>query len=629
MDDTIQPERETNVRRRALQRHLERLERRLQHLGKESERYTRMRWIIALGGLLLTWMVARWLGTAPAWVVLIAVTAAFVWVALGHGRVKASMANHTLWHRIKSTHLARLRRDWVNLPAPGNLAGEPEHPFASDLNLIGYHSLLQLLDTTMSRGGMERLRSWLLYPVLDREHVCRRQAIVREIVPLSTFRDRLTLHEARAAQQPETRWEGERVIAWLERDSGAERLLPWVLILGLLAVANGVLYVLARADVMPRYWPYTMVAYIGLYLTQTGAVRGLFEDAFWLEQTLRRFRAVLLYLESRSYERTPHLAALCQPFWQVEPRPSAILKRVVRLAGMASAQRANIFGVALNLLVPWDLYVAYRFNRCKQDVKSRLPAWIDTWYELEALNALANFGYLQPDADFPDIRAAIDTASEPVLQAEALGHPLLPNETRVCNDLTLARLGEVVMITGSNMSGKSTFLRTLGVNLCLAYAGAPVCAASLQCGLMRVFTCINVSDSVTDGISYFYAEVRRLKALLQALSMPSETPLLFLIDEIFRGTNNRERLIGSRSYIEALSGGNGVGLVSTHDLELVTLAESLPTIHNFHFRETIVDGLMAFDYKLRTGPCPTTNALTIMQLEGLPVSVPLPSGITQ
>jgi DNA mismatch repair ATPase MutS len=146
---------------------------------------------------------------------------------------------------------------------------------------------------------------------------------------------------------------------------------------------------------------------------------------------------------------------------------------------------------------------------------------------------------------------------------------------------------------------------------------------------MRVFTCINVSDSVTDGISYFYAEVRRLKALLQALSMPSETPLLFLIDEIFRGTNNRERLIGSRSYIEALSGGNGVGLVSTHDLELVTLAESLPTIHNFHFRETIVDGLMAFDYKLRTGPCPTTNALTIMQLEGLPVSVPLPSGITQ
>ncbi len=475
----------------------------------------------------------------------------------------------------------------------------------------------------MSRGGMERLRTWLLYPVLDPDHVHKRQAMVREIVPLSMFRDRLTLHEARAAQQPETRWEGEQVLAWLERDTGAERLLPWVLVLGGLALANGTLYVLARAELMPRLWPYTLTAYIVLYLTQTGVVRGLFEDAFRLEQTLRRFRAVLHYLESRNYNRMPQLAAVCRPFWQAEPRPSAILKRVVRLAGMASAQRANIFSVLLNLLVPWDLYVAYRFNHCKQDVKSRLPEWIDTWYELEAPNALANFGYLQPDAIFPDIRATIDTASKPVLQAEALGHPLLPDEVRVCNDLTLPHLGEVVMITGSNMSGKSTFLRTLGMNLCLAYAGAPVCAGTLQCGLLRVFTCINVSDSVTDGISYFYAEVKRLKALLQALSMASDTPLLFLIDEIFRGTNNRERLIGSRSFIEALSGGHGVGLVSTHDLELVTLADSVPTIHNYHFRGTIVDGRMAFDYELRPGPCPTTNALTIMQLEGLPVPAPL------
>lgn len=626
-DDAIAPGQEETSGRRVLLRHLGRLERRLKHLGGVSERYTRMRWAIAVGGLLSTWLVDVWLGTTLAWCLLTAVVAAFIWVARGHGRVKASILSHTLWHRIKSTHLARMRRDWTSIPEPVSLAGEPEHPFASDLNLIGNHSLLQLLDTTMSRGGMERLRSWLLYPVLDREHVRERQALVREIVPLSMFRDRLTLHEALAAQRPETLWEGEQVLAWLERDTGAERLLPWVWILGVLALANGVLYLLARAELMPRLWPYTLVAYIGLYLTQTGAVRGLFEDAFRLEQTLRRFRAVLLYLESRSYDRTPHLAALCRPFWQAAPRSSAILKRVVRLAGMASAQRANIFGVLLNLLVPWDLYVAYRFNRCKQEVKARLPEWIDTWYELEALNALANFGYLQPDAIFPEIRAEIDTASEPVLRAEGLGHPLLPDEVRVCNDLTLRHLGEVVMITGSNMSGKSTFLRTLGMNLCLAYAGAPVCAKVLQVGLLRVFTCINVSDSVTDGISYFYAEVKRLKALLHALSMTSSTPLLFLIDEIFRGTNNRERLIGSQSYIEALSGGHGVGLVSTHDLELVTLAESVPTIYNYHFRETIVDGRMAFDYELRPGPCPTTNALTIMQLEGLPV--PAPSGMAR
>ena len=190
----------------------------------------------------------------------------------------------------------------------------------------------------------------------------------------------------------------------------------------------------------------------------------------------------------------------------------------------------------------------------------------------------------------------------------------------MCNDFTLTHLGEIALITGSNMSGKSTFLRTLGVNLCLAYAGAPVHATALQTVLLRLFTCIKVSDSVTDGISYFYAEVRRLKALLQALDAAEPVPLCFLIDEIFRGTNNRERLIGSRAYISALTRGHGVGVISTHDLELVTLPDTVPNIHNYHFREEVHAGRMVFDYQLRLGPCPTTNALRIMQMEGLPVA---------
>ena len=144
-------------------------------------------------------------------------------------------------------------------------------------------------------------------------------------------------------------------------------------------------------------------------------------------------------------------------------------------------------------------------------------------------------------------------------------------------------------------------------------------ASSLETGLFRLFTCIKVSDSVTDGISYFYAEVKRLKALLAALDEDHDLPLFFLIDEIFRGTNNRERLIGSRSFIKALTQRRGLGMVSTHDLELVHLEKEVAGIRNFHFRETIQDGKMAFDYHLQAGPCPTTNALTIMEIEGLPV----------
>ncbi len=176
-----------------------------------------------------------------------------------------------------------------------------------------------------------------------------------------------------------------------------------------------------------------------------------------------------------------------------------------------------------------------------------------------------------------------------------------------------------MLITGSNMSGKSTFLRTLGINQVLAFAGAPVNAATMKTGLMRLFTCIQVSDSLADGFSYFYAEVRRLKILLDLLEDDAALPVFYLIDEIFRGTNNQERRIGSQSYLRALIRAKGSGVVSTHDLELAKLSNTHNNIINFHFRDDVRDGKMYFDYQLRPGPSPSTNALKIMKNEGLPV----------
>jgi DNA mismatch repair ATPase MutS len=228
---------------------------------------------------------------------------------------------------------------------------------------------------------------------------------------------------------------------------------------------------------------------------------------------------------------------------------------------------------------------------------------------------LANFAWLNPDYTWPDLVAA------PHFVAQRLGHPLIPHDERVYNDYAVTELGTIALITGSNMAGKSSFLRTIGINLCLAYMGGPVVADSLQTTLFRVYSSIQIHDSLADGFSFFYAEVRRLQALLAAWRQEDERPLCFLIDEIFRGTNNRERLIGSRSYIRALAGGHGIGFIATHDLELVQLADELPGIKNFHFRDAVVNGRMVFDYKLHPGPCPTTNALKIMELAGLPVEI--------
>ncbi len=205
-----------------------------------------------------------------------------------------------------------------------------------------------------------------------------------------------------------------------------------------------------------------------------------------------------------------------------------------------------------------------------------------------------------------------------IFSGNKVGHPLIKKENKVCNDFTFKPQGEIAIITGSNMSGKSTFIRILGINLSLAYAGCVVNAENLQISLFRLFTCIKVSDSLIDGISYFYAEVRRLKALLDEIESPGY-PVFFLIDEIFRGTNNIERLKGSSMYIKKLTETNTVGVIATHDLELVKLSDKISKVVNYHFKEEIKNGKMIFDYKLNAGPCPTTNALKIMKLEGLPV----------
>jgi len=508
--------------------------------------------------------------------------------------------------------LARITLDWDHIPLVDSALGAPEHPFAADLNLTGRRSLLHLLDTTVSRGGRERLREWLFDPAPNIDPIHVRQALVRELTPLSMFRDRLVLNSTLAAGHTAKPWDGKGVIRWLEQHENPG-IKPWLIGLFGLSALNVVLVVCHILEWTPALWPFSLTLYAWIYLLRRRSYSSLFDEAQELDETLRRFRAVLHYLETYPLDHHLRLARLCAPFR--EERPSVQLKRITRIAMAAGSQKSEVLWLVLNTVMPWDLYFAHRLERYKADLRVVLPRWLDTWYDLEALGALANFAALHPSYHFPEIVPG----TEPVFEARQMGHPLLPALAKVRNDFTVGKMGEVVIITGSNMSGKSTFLRTLGINLSLAQAGGPVDADAMHSVPMRLFTCLQVADSVNDGISYFYAEVRRLRALLDALVAPVSLPLFFLVDEIFRGTNNRERLHGSRSLVRALTGGNGIGAISTHDLELVHLDETIEGLRNVHFREEISDGRMKFDYRLRPGPCPTTNALKIMEMEGLPV----------
>ena len=613
---------QSSTQKQKLQAHLARLHtrlsRRIAMLERVSRNFSRVRLALVLCGAVATYWAGQYITATAGWLVFLVLTIAFIVLVQRHERVERSLERHRIWHRLKSSHFARMTLDWEKLPKPVPETNAPEtntHPFAVDLNLFGERSLLHLMDNTASTGGSARLREWLLHPPIDATVTRQRQEVVRELKPLARFRDHLALQGALLRSETHERWEGEKLVAWLARESKVPNLRAWVIGLAVLAAINLVLFVLRLYELVPLLWPYTLIAYAYAYVLRFGDLGKLFEEAFLVENKLRPFQTVALYLERHPFTQCTHLMRLCAPFRQSGHVPSEQIRRATRVAEAASMQRGQLFWLALNVLGPWDFYFWYRLEKIKAELKNDLPRWLTAWYEVEGYNALANFAYLNPDQIFPEVEA-----DGPRFEARALGHPLLPEAARVCNDFVMNNSGEIALITGSNMSGKSTFLRAAGVNLLLAYCGAPVCATHLRAAPMRLFTCMAVSDSVTDGISFFYAEVKRLKALLHALQPQENTPLFFLVDEIFRGTNNRERLLGSRAYIRSLAHGNGCGMISTHDLELVELAHEITTLRNYHFREHVEHGRMIFDYLLREGPCPTTNALKIMALEGLPVA---------
>jgi Flp pilus assembly protein TadB len=621
----------TPARKDMLKRHVSRLQAWIKRLEQIDQRYFLTR-LIVFGLGFLGVVVAFIFGTNPLRIVSVVLfLTIFGIVVFLHRKVDRSRKRFQLALTLASSQLARMELHWEAIPdTPASLSqngrpAETDHPFANDLNLIGKRSLHQLMDTATSLGGSERLKAWLLNLVPDPEIIMQRQTLLREMLPLTRFRDRLALigmlfkEENKQKEATHAFWNGERLLFWLEKGATPRSLLPTLILMSLLALVNILLLVASVMSILPPYWILGLAIYATIYLLSYPLYKDLFRDTYIIGRSLDQFRSILLFLEKFPYPKSGHLAKVCEPLCQTQHKPSKYLKKIVWLTTTASLGDNQIWALLLNTLAPWNLFFTYILQGLKKELRGVLPGWLNSWYEVEALNSIANYAYLNPDTTIPKVFTSLADENQPVFEAQDLGHPLLAIETRICNMYKVGKMGEVAIITGSNMAGKSTFLRTIGVNLCLAYAGAPVNATTLRTIPLRIFTCIQVSDSLADGISYFYAEVLRLKGLLEALKDDNPVPLCFLIDEIYRGTNNQERRTGSHALIRVLTKGNGIGVISTHDLELVNLADEDTHLKNYHFRDEVIDGRMVFDYLLHPGPCPTTNALKIMELEGLPV----------
>ena len=542
----------------------------------------------------------------------------FFSIAYYHNRLEHRLHRLRIWQSIKQSNLGRIQLDWTCL-SPTDSSEDSDHPYASDLKIIGPHSLFHLVDTTLSRKGNERLRDWLLHQnedPLSQSLWDERQNLNKSFTPLPSLRDRMRLETQLVGKEVIN---GERIRQLVEAAIDFPHLsviLSTSLAL-CLGTSLGLLWYLINGG--PGYWALSMMGYGALYFLFSGKLVPLFGRVQALHLELKKLASVIRVFERRFPHLPPPILNVVEPLFLDTIRPIPMVTSLERVCHGLSIKGHPLIHLMVNICVPWDFLFVFRLRKLCEQLRSTLPVWLDRLATLEAAGSLAGFAWANPHYCWPVLHCAGEGGHSMGVEAKGLGHPLIPHVQRVANDFRLSGKGTVLLVTGSNMSGKSTFLRTVGINQCLAQAGAPVCAESFHASWHRLFCCIQIHDSLEDGISYFYAEVKRLKNLLNVVNLLQHPPLLFLVDEIFRGTNNRERLLGSESFIRELTKGNGLGMVTTHDLELAQLEQELTTVINIHFEESVEGNALRFDYQLRPGPCPTTNALRIMALEGLPV----------
>ena len=553
--------------------------------------------------------------------------------------------------------LDRLDGDWRAGGRSGSRFADEHagHAYAADLDLFGPDSLFRMLSRARTRGGEELLASWLLQPAPP-DVVRRRQEAVRELAPALDFRERLAV----SGRTARTNIDPEALASWAE-DAWAEgdgrTALPGAG--GREYLVRALLAAVAAANLLAvtgwLAWSWGPSPFLALAVLQI----------LWSFAWRQRFRAATAGVRRAS--RDLNLVASLLEVIEREPFESArmveLTKRLRSGDGIAASRSArqlqrlvdlldsmrNALFVPFGLLLLWTPQVAYAIDSWRRRHGNAVAVWLRALAEVEALASLASHAYEHPDRTFPTL-AAPSGKARPLLEGRELGHPLLPAEQCVANDVFLAgplreagsddgRAGPAgattaagdtpangppspprcLIVSGSNMSGKSTLLRTVGTNVVLALVGAPVRARSLVLSPLAIGSSIQIRDSLAEGRSRFYAEIVKLKAVLDLTDR--QTPVLFLLDEILHGTNSHDRRVGAEALVRGLLDRGAIGLVTTHDLALARIAadSEASSVRNVHFQDDLEHGEMRFDYRLREGTVTRSNALDLMRQVGLEV----------
>jgi hypothetical protein len=530
----------------------------------------------------------------------------FIALVLAHESVEDRLKEARLAKAYWERSLRRLADRWRGDGASGDRYVDEAHLYASDLDLFGLGSLFELLCQARTRLGEDTLAEWLRVPV-NPEEIRRRQQAVAELAPQVDLRERLAVLDAEVRDDLDQ----NRLTAWAAEApqpiSGSIRLVS--IVLAVLSLAALVILI-ARNFLAPFVFMLIVQGLVMLFLGRQ--IRRLSQTADEAASGLAILSQVLAILEQERFD-APLLVDIRRRLDTQGLPPSRQIARLQRLINYLNNCLRNQFFAPIAFVLGLPVHIVHAIEVWRAEVGPHIPDWLRSVGEFEALACVAGFSYERPEQPFPEI---LDTGTR--FEATDIGHPLIPRAQCVSNDIRLDEQTRLILISGSNMSGKSTMLRTIGTSLVLAQIGGSVRAKQLATSVFQLGTAMRIHDSLQTGESLFYAAVARLKAVV---GMPSDgRPLLFLFDEILQGTNSHDRLIGSEGVLRALVNRGAVGLVTTHDLALTDMVARLDSkAVNFHFEDSLVDGKMTFDYRIRPGVVQKSNALEIMRLMGLDV----------
>jgi hypothetical protein len=571
-------------------------------LNRSHIRLGNARLALAFLAAVLAWLafgehaIARWWIALPV--------GGFIAVAFVHDGVlrRKSKAERAL--SFYRHGLERLADRWAGSGETGERFLDTAHPYAQDLDLFGQGGLFELISSARTRAGEQTLARWLLEPT-DVDQIRQRQQAVNELRSRLDLREDIAVlgEDVRVGVHPEPLAQWGAAPPLLR--SGWLRVLAFAL--SVLAVATAVVWYQTGV----RLWFFLVVAAIAvLELSLRRRVQKVIQAVEQPSHDLALLSQMLQRVECEQFESQKLARLRAQLELEGDP-PSRRIARLHRWMELLDS-RDHVALRALGLLVLWVTQLAFAVEAWRLHSGPLVRGWLDALGEIEALSSLAGYAYEHPDDPFPEFTP--DTRFE----AEAIGHPLLPRYRVVLNDVRIDAAHPLWIVSGSNMSGKSTLLRTIGINAVLAMAGAPVRASRLHISPLAIGAAIRVTDSLQSGASRFYAEISRLRRFMDMAR--GETALLFLLDELLHGTNSHDRGIGGEAVIRGLVERGAIGLFTTHDLVLTGIAEKIrPPGDNVHFEDHLEDGRLTFDYKLRPGVVHKSNALDLMRSIGLEV----------